>query len=324
MFDDDTFEQYSPMEVKQLSGSKKSNSPIDLDDLYDSFIEITKDFDQKLLSKNSRYFSKGIGLPSNANTLIEFIVVGTLKPTIFKFIEQFITKSAYSYSDAFSVLLGLGEIELEESIEALESIGLYKNRIFDYELPLLPRSLAHYLFTSLQYKTKDALGLFLKNEEPASYKLSSFDHRDTLYLKSLLSGWKRSNNKGLNILIYGAVGTGKSELAKSLCSNANLVLMKVKSSSEVDAQVERQLGTRSSTSYRIHNLSMARKLMGDRRDGVLLIDECEDIFDVNMFGSSEPKELLHSLIEEPNSATILKISLKVVYGVLILYLKCPS
>ena len=85
LFDDDTFEQYSPMEVKQLSGSKKSNSPIDLDDLYDSFIEITKDFDQKLLSKNSRYFSKGIGLPSNANTLIEFIVVGTLKPTIFSY-----------------------------------------------------------------------------------------------------------------------------------------------------------------------------------------------------------------------------------------------
>lgn len=113
------------------------------------------------------------------------------------------------------MLLGLGEIELEECLEALESIGLYKNRIFDYELPLFPTSLAHYLFTSQQYKTKDALGLFLKNEEPASYKLSSFGHRDILHLKHLLSGWKRSSNNGLNILIYGAVGTGKSELAKS-------------------------------------------------------------------------------------------------------------
>lgn len=304
LFDDDTFEQYSPREVQQLSGSNRSNLPVDLDELYASFIEITTDFDQKLLSKNSRYFSKSIGLPTNASSLIEFIIVGTLKPIIFRSIEQFITKSAYSYSDAFTVLLGLGEIELEECLEALESIGLYKNRIFDYELPLLPKSLAHYLFTSHQYRTKDALGLFLKNEEPASYNLSSFGHRDTLHLKSLLNGWKRSSNSGLNILIYGAVGTGKSELAKSLCSNAELVLMKVKSSSEVDAQVEKKLGTKSSTSYRIHNLSMARRLMGERRDGVLLIDECEDIFDVNMFGSSEPKELLHSLIEEPNGAAI--------------------
>lgn len=125
LFDDDTFEQYSLREVQHLSGLKRSNLPIDLDDLYESFVEITKDFDQKLLSKNNRYFSKSIGLPSNANPLIEFIVVGTLKPTIFKFIEQFITKSAYSYSDVFSVLLGLGDIELEECLEALESIGLY-------------------------------------------------------------------------------------------------------------------------------------------------------------------------------------------------------
>ena len=197
LFDDDTFEQYSPREVQQLSGSKRSNLPIDLDDLYDSFVEITKDFDQKLLSKNCRYFSKSIGLPSNANSLIEFIVASTLKPTVFKFIEQFIAKSAYSYSDVFRVLLGLGEIEQEECLEALESIGLYKNRIFDYELPLFPTSLAHYLFASPQYKTKDALGLFLKNEDPASYKLSSFGHRDTLHLKHLLSGWKGSNNKGL-------------------------------------------------------------------------------------------------------------------------------
>ena len=51
LFDDDTFEQYSPREVQQLSGSKRSNLPINLDDLYDSFVEITKDFDQKLLSK---------------------------------------------------------------------------------------------------------------------------------------------------------------------------------------------------------------------------------------------------------------------------------
>lgn len=242
LFDDDTFEQYSSREVQQLSGSKRSNLPVDLDELYASFIEITTGFDQKLLSKNSRYFSKSIGLPRNANSLIEFIVVGTLKPTIFRSIEQFITKSAYSYSDAFTVLLGLGEIELEECLEALESIGLYKNRIFDYELPSLPKSLAHYLFTSQQYKTKDALGLFLKNEEPASYKLSSFGHRDTLHLKSLLNGWQRSSNNGLNILIYGTVGTGKSELAKSLCSNADLVLMKVKSSSEVDAQVDAYSG----------------------------------------------------------------------------------
>ena len=305
LFDEDTFEQYSPREIQLLSNSTRQGSPIDLTELYENFIEKVpaKTKNQRFI-KNCSYFAKSLGLNSKANALIEFIVISMLRPPVFSFVKQFTVKSFQSYSDVLSLLLGLNEVELEEYLDTLESIGLYKNRKLDYELPILPWSLANYLFTSPSYKTKDALVLFLKNLEPARYELNSFGYNEIGHIKKLIEGWKRSSDKPINILIHGAIGTGKTELAKSLCSTLNLVLMSVSSSYEEKERIGGFSNTKSSSSNRIQNLSMARRLSGRRRDIVLLIDECEDIFDVNAFGASESKEMLHGLIEKTSSATI--------------------
>lgn len=75
LFDDDTFEQYSPREVQQLSGSKRSNLPIDLDDLYDSFVEITTDFDQNYFQKIAVTLAKVLDCQAMLTPLLSLLLL---------------------------------------------------------------------------------------------------------------------------------------------------------------------------------------------------------------------------------------------------------
>ena len=304
-FDEEVFDMFSPREIQQLSYTTKKNAPLDIDELYDLLSDLSCIENYPRFGLNCSYFLRSIGLNKKIKRLFELTIMSSIKPRFFEFIEDFIVKSSYSYHEVLAALCDLDEADLHECIDELNSLGLGNSDDLDYELPAIPLGLASYLLTSDNYDSKKAISLFLNSMEPASYRLSNFEHIETEHLKKLLSGWKASNGTPVNILLHGAVGTGKTELAKALCESLNLVLMGVSSScSTNDKARPKFLANKSSPSTRIQNLLIGRKLMGNRRDGVLLVDECEDLFEVDIMGFTESKELLNSLIDNSNSATI--------------------
>ena len=290
LFDEEMFNMFSSREIQQI---------------YDLLKDLAEGETYPRLGINCRYFLKSIGLSKKVKPLFELSVLCSLKPRFFSFIEEFIVKSPYSYHEVFAVMCDLEEAELHDCLDELESLGLGNDVDLDYELPVLPVSLANYLIASESYNSKQALSLLLSAVEPAEFKLTSFEHIQTEHLKKLLSGWKASSSSPLNILIHGAAGTGKTELAKSLCASLNLVLMGVSSTGNGNVRnTPKFLANISSTTARIQNLLLGRKLMSNRRDGVLLIDECEDLFEVSFMQGNVSKDVLHSLIEQSVSATI--------------------
>ena len=91
------------------------------------------------------------------------------------------------------------------------------------------------------------------------------------FVVRLLRGWVASPRSGVNILLYGEPGTGKSEFCKMVAREAGCDLFGV---GETD-----QDGDEPSRSDRLEALRLADRLALRRRCALLLFDEMEDILE---------------------------------------------
>lgn len=113
----------------------------------------------------------------------------------------------------------------------------------------------------------------------------------TQYLKTALSKQK----SGVNILIYGVAGTGKTELAKLLAQSVNAKLHKVKTAN--DEEVEDGIG-------RISSYLFAQKFL-EPSENIVLYDEVEDILNSDKAEKRlKNKAFLNEILETNAVATI--------------------
>ncbi|MFW6357321.1 MAG: AAA family ATPase [bacterium] len=118
---------------------------------------------------------------------------------------------------------------------------------------------------------KDFRHAILGESVGAELPWESFEHlgvqRDLAF--NLLKGALKTKAKGINILLYGPSGTGKTEFCKTLAARLGLTLHQV---GETDEN-----GSEPTRSERITSLKMAQHLAG--KGALLLFDEMEDLQD---------------------------------------------
>ncbi|WP_443749638.1 AAA family ATPase [Asticcacaulis solisilvae] len=101
-------------------------------------------------------------------------------------------------------------------------------------------------------------------------EMADFAHvPDADFLVRLLQGAARERAHGVNILIHGPPGTGKSELARTLAAAAACPLHGV---AEADED-----GEEPSRYDRVLALQLSQRVLGDRTGSVMLFDEMEDL-----------------------------------------------
>ncbi|HEX5182670.1 MAG TPA: AAA family ATPase [Allosphingosinicella sp.] len=88
-------------------------------------------------------------------------------------------------------------------------------------------------------------------------------------LTRLLAGALRDRARGVNILIHGPPGTGKTELARTLAAAAGAALFAVGEAVEEDEP---------SRNERLQALKRAQRVLARRNDSLILFDEMEDLF----------------------------------------------
>jgi transitional endoplasmic reticulum ATPase len=86
----------------------------------------------------------------------------------------------------------------------------------------------------------------------------------------VLSGAVAENAKGINILLHGSIGTGKTELCKAIAGRAGLDVYSV---GETDDE-----GGEPTRGERLASLKIAQHLLKKRRNSIILFDEAEDLF----------------------------------------------
>jgi len=85
----------------------------------------------------------------------------------------------------------------------------------------------------------------------------------------MLTGAITTKAAGINVLLHGPVGTGKTEFAKALAARVGLRIWSVGETDEEDGEPSR--------SERLAALRIAQRLLAKRRGGILLFDEAEDV-----------------------------------------------
>lgn len=106
--------------------------------------------------------------------------------------------------------------------------------------------------------------------QPATLGLDDFGHvADSEFLVRLLRGAVRERAAGINILIHGPPGTGKTEFARTLATAAGVILRGV---AEADED-----GNEPTRGDRISAFRLAQRLLGPAGDAALLFDEMEDL-----------------------------------------------
>ena len=118
----------------------------------------------------------------------------------------------------------------------------------------------------------DVRRLLLSASKPTELDWSDFDHvaEDRDYLAKILEGALRQGAKGVNILLYGPNGTGKTELSKVLANRLGVTLFGV---GEKDER-----GGEPSRGERLADLRLAGCLLGKDPNALLLFDEMDDLF----------------------------------------------
>ena len=117
----------------------------------------------------------------------------------------------------------------------------------------------------------DARRLLFDLSPPSELEWSDFEHvaesRD--HAESLIKGALQAREPGVNILIYGSPGTGKTQFCRTL---ARQLKVKLYSVGEMDER-----GDEPTRVERLQELRLAQRLLSSGQDSILLFDEMEDL-----------------------------------------------
>ncbi|MDR2301826.1 MAG: AAA family ATPase [Deltaproteobacteria bacterium] len=115
----------------------------------------------------------------------------------------------------------------------------------------------------------DVKRVVLAKSEGAELKKEDFRHlgEDFDFLANLLSAALRKRAKGVNVLLYGAPGVGKTEVAKTLARELNSTLYLVSEKRDHFWK-----------GPRLTEVNMAQTLVQNEKGAILMFDEAEDIF----------------------------------------------
>lgn len=138
------------------------------------------------------------------------------------------------------------------------------------ELRLETRYMLEHLLDQQPLGAAEIIAALVGPRHDMHLPMSAFAHvSDADYLRRLLDGARREGARGINILIHGPPGTGKTEFARSLAAAAGLCLHGV---GEVDSY-----GCEPDRYDRLAAIQMGQRLLADAGDNALIFDEMEDL-----------------------------------------------
>lgn len=150
-------------------------------------------------------------------------------------------------------------------------------RLSDRLLPILQEAYAD---------EGEMMAAFTKPAKASELTLSDYPHveDDARYLAALLKVACMQSEKGVNVLIYGAPGTGKTEFAKVVAAMSGAELYEVEC---FDREGQSLTGKE-----RYRSLQVSQSFLKGRTNTVLLFDEVEDVFPTN------PSEMLNMFMSD--------------------------
>ena len=134
-----------------------------------------------------------------------------------------------------------------------------------------PSSLSKYLYNQKFKSAEDLRNYILGKSIKANLQWSDFKHIENIEnVKKILQKSLSNNEKGINILLYGEPGTGKTEFAKTLVNEVSGNLYSIGEDDNSDLVTDNE-------DSRYKQLIRANILLEKSKKSCILVDEADDI-----------------------------------------------
>ncbi len=175
-------------------------------------------------------------------------------------------------------------------------VELDKNAYEDGKLGLMD-NLEEALFAENDSED-DLIDHFMIQSKPSTLQLDDYPHAstDVAVIQQLLGDAVASKDEGVNILIYGSPGSGKTELTRLLADTLDLHLFEVKAEDDDGDPIK--------PTARLGSYRLSQQLLAKDHGSLILFDEIEDIFPKRSFSffgievkSGEYKGWMNKMLE---------------------------
>ena len=233
----------------------------------------------RLVRSNLRVLSTLVGLNKTEKRLLLFAAAIHTHPGLDNAADTLDGLTGGTVAQALSVVL---DLPLKKVREALSSRGILARS----GLLRLSRDGSEYLRTKLalmdgfsdvlfqpQQDGMSMLTAYFSRAANGSLAVADFSHVDSDYgiMRRYLQQVGKRKLNGINILIHGRPGTGKSELARTVAADLKYTLYEV---AMADNDGDPVNGARRFSAYQL-----SQQVLAGRRDALILFDEIEDVFE---------------------------------------------
>jgi SpoVK/Ycf46/Vps4 family AAA+-type ATPase len=233
---------------------------------------------QTPLAKNIILLGETAGLNATDQILLHFVILAFNHPGLENALEQMGCLSLASLQAVFVRVLGLSPSAVAKSLDPRSSLARTGLMIVDPtgNFPFRGKiGVLVGLCDRLSTRHRDTWGLFrsafLRAPKP-TLTLSHYPHlsKDLEILVPYLQEALRLNRKGVDVLIHGTPGTGKTELVRTLATHLGVELYEVASEDSEGGPVE--------GNDRFRGYRLAQAVLGRTPNHLILFDEIEDVF----------------------------------------------
>ncbi len=230
-----------------------------------------------MATENAALVAKLLGLSRTEETVLAFVIGLNSERALRDCYERVSAPSPLHTARVLATILQLPARGVQRALRsdgALRSLPLIEysgEELFWERSPTLSRAASQVLLRPL-LDARDLVKRFLGNVAPCTLTVADYPHvaADVDLLLRILRAALARRTSGVNILIHGPSGTGKTQLAAAMAKQLGASLDAVAHEDEDNDVLTGQ--------DRVERYALGQRLLRGRRNALFIFDEAEDVF----------------------------------------------